>query len=110
MKEIRSALKNIDPDACVAAIKSLLEFGEIKPLNREMSMLCDLVGRARLAAAEVIARRGNTAAIEILKNITVDPNEIEVVKIGVITGLGQAANAKGIPILVSVLDSQKKFC
>ena len=109
MKEIRSALKDTDPDVRVAAIKSLLEFGEIKLLNQETSMLHDPVERVRLATAEVIARHGNEAAIEILKNITVDPNETEVVKIGVIAGLGQAANAEGIPILISVLDSQEEF-
>jgi HEAT repeat protein len=72
-------------------------------------MLHDPVERVRLATAEVIARHGNSAAIEILKNITVDPNETEVVKIGVIAGLGQAANAEGIPILLSILDSQDEF-
>jgi HEAT repeat protein len=82
-----------------------LGFGEIKLLNQETSMLHDPVERVRLATAEVIARHGNSAALEILKNITVDPNETDIVKIGVITGLGQAVNAEGIPILVSVLDS-----
>ncbi|MCL1958366.1 MAG: HEAT repeat domain-containing protein [Spirochaetes bacterium] len=109
MKEIRSSLKDVDPDVRVAAIKSLLGFGEIKLLNQETSMLHDPVERVRLATAEVIARHGNNAAIEILKNITVDPNETEVVKRGVIAGLGQATNAEGIPILVSVLDSQEEF-
>jgi len=109
MKEIRSSLKDTDPDVRVAAIKSLLGFGEIKLLNQETSMLHDPVERVRLATAEVIARHGNNAAIEILKNITIDPNETEVVKMGVIAGLGQAANAEGIPILVSVLDSQEEF-
>jgi HEAT repeat protein len=109
MKEIRSSLKDVDPDVRVAAIKALLGFGEIKLLNQETSMLHDPIERVRLATAEVIARHGNNAAIEILKNITVDPNETEVVKIGVIAGLGQATNAEGIPILVSVLDSQEEF-
>jgi len=109
MKEIRSSLKDVDPDVRVAAIKALLGFGEIKLLNQETSMLHDPVERVRLATVEVIARHGNNAAIEILKNITVDPNETEVVKRGVIAGLGQAANAEGIPILVSVLDSQEEF-
>jgi len=109
MKEIRAALKDTDPDVRVAAIKSLLEFGEIKLLNQETSMLHDPVERVRLATAEVIARHGNPTAIEILKFITTDPNETDVVKIGVIGGLGQAKNAEGIPILVSVLDSQEEF-
>jgi len=109
MKEIRVALKDVDPDVRVAAIKALLGFGEIKLLNQETSMLHDPVERVRLATAEVIARHGNSEAIEILKNITADPNETEVVKIGVIDGLGQALNAEGIPLLVSILDSQEEF-
>ncbi|MDR2923106.1 MAG: HEAT repeat domain-containing protein [Treponema sp.] len=109
MKEIRASLRDVDPDVRVAAIKSLLGFGEIKLLNQETSMLHDPVERVRLATAEVIARHGNQAAIEILKNVTVDPNETEVVKTGVIAGLGQAVNAEGIPLLVSVLDSQEEF-
>jgi len=109
MKELRASLKDVDPDVRVAAIKALLGFGEIKLLNQETSMLHDPVERVRLATAEVIARHGNAAAIEILKNVTVDPNETDIVKIGVIDGLGQAVNAEGIQVLVSVLDSQDEF-
>jgi len=109
MKEIRASLKDVDPDVRVAAIKSLLDFGEIKLLYQETSMLHDPIERVRLATAEVIARHSNSAAIEILKNILVDPNETEVVKLGVIDGLGHAVNAEGIPALVSVLDSQEEF-
>ncbi|MDR2575879.1 MAG: HEAT repeat domain-containing protein [Treponema sp.] len=109
MKELRASLKDVDPDVRVAAIKALLGFGEIKLLNQETSMLHDPVERVRLATAEVIARHGNTAAIEILKNVTGDPNETDVVKIGVIDGLGQAVNAEGIELLVSVLDKQEEF-
>jgi HEAT repeat protein len=105
IKDVRSSLKDFDPDVRVAAIKALLGFGEIKLLNQETSMLHDPIERVRLATAEVIARHGNAAAMEILKNITTDPNETDIVKAGVITGLGQATNSDGIPILVSVLDS-----
>ena len=110
IKEIRASLKDIDPDVRVAAIKALLGFGEIRLLNQETSMLRDPVERVRLATAEVIAIHGNAAAMEILQSITVDPNETDVVKIGVIEGLGLATGAEGIPILVSVLDSQTEFC
>jgi HEAT repeat protein len=109
IKDIRSSLKDVDPDVRVAAIKALLEFGEIKLLNQETSMLRDPIERVRLATAEVIARHGNTTALEILKTITTDPNETDVVKIGVIAGLGQAVSADGIPILVSILDAQPEF-
>jgi HEAT repeat protein len=109
IKEIRSSLKDFDPDVRVAAIKALLGFGEIKLLNQETSMLHDPVERVRCATAEVIARHGNAAALEILKNITTDQNETDIVKAAVITGLGQATNAEGISILVSVLDSIPEF-
>jgi HEAT repeat protein len=105
IKEIRSSLKDFDPDVRVSAIKALLGFGEIKLLNQETSMLHDPVERVRFATAEVIARHGNAAALEILKNILADQNETDLVKAGVIAGLGQATNAEGISILVSVLDS-----
>jgi HEAT repeat protein len=109
IKEIRSSLKDIDPDVRVSAIKALLEFGEIKLLNQETSMLRDPIERVRLATAEVIARHGNTSALEILRTITTDHSETDVVKIGVITGLGQAVSAEGIPILIAILDSQPEF-
>jgi HEAT repeat protein len=109
IKEIRASLKDFDPDVRVAAIKALLGFGEIKLLNQETSMLHDPVERVRLATAEVIARHGNAAALEILRNITTDANETDVVKAGVIAGLGQAVNAEGISILISVLDSIDEF-
>jgi len=109
MKEIRASLKDVDPDVRVGAIKAILGFGEIKLLNQETSLLHDPVERVRITAAEVIAKHGNAAALEILKNITTDQNETDVVKISAITGLGQAAGAEGISILVSVLDSLDDF-
>ncbi|MCL2804389.1 MAG: HEAT repeat domain-containing protein [Treponema sp.] len=109
MKEIRSSLKDVDPDVRIAAIKALLGFGEIKLLNQETSMLHDPVERVRLAAAEVIAKHGNASAMEILKTITANPNETDVVRLSVIAGLGQASGAEGISILVSVLDSFEDF-
>lgn len=105
IKEVRASLKDVDPDVRVAAIKALLGFGEIKLLNQETSMLRDPVERVRSTTAEVIARHGNTDALEILKNIMTDPTETDVVKISVITGLGQAKNAEGISVLVFILDS-----
>jgi len=108
-KEIRASLKDVDPDVRVAAIKALLGFGEIRLLNQETSMLRDPVARVRLATAEVIAKHGNAAAMEILKNIITDENETDVVKIGVITGLGMSSNAEGIPILIDVLDSMNEL-
>jgi len=109
LKEIRASLKDVDPDVRVAAIKALLGFGEIKLLNQETSMLRDPVERVRLATSEVIAKHGNAAAMDILKNVLNDDNETDVVKIGVLIGLGQSANADGIPILIDVLDSASEL-
>ena len=109
IREIRSALKDVDPDVRVAAIKALLGFGEIRLLNQETSMLRDPVERVRLATAKVIAEHGNSGAMSILKSILDDPSETDVVKIGVITGLGEALNAEGISILIDVLDSAGTF-
>ena len=109
LKEIKASLKDVDPDVRVAAIKALLAFGEIRLLNQETSMLRDPVERVRLATAEVIAKNGNAAAMEILKKITTDENETDTVKISVITGLGQSSNTEGIPILVNVLDTSDEF-
>ena len=108
-KEIRAALKDVDPDVRVAAIKALLGFGEIKLLNQETSMLRDPIERVRFTTAEVIAKHGNAAAMEILKSILADANETDVVKIGVITGMGQAVCPKSLKMLVSVLDTQSEF-
>jgi len=47
--------------------------------------------------------------LKFLKNVTVDPNETEIVKIGVIDGLGQAVNAEGIELLVNVIETQEEF-
>ena len=109
LKEIRASLKDVDPDVRVAAIKALLGFDEIKLLNQETSMLRDPIERVRIATVEVIARHGNTAAMEILKAIAADENETDAVKTSVILGLGQATSAEGMPILIDVLDSMDGF-
>jgi len=106
LKEIRASLKDVDPDVRVAAIKALLGFGEVKLLNQETSMLRDPVERVRLATAEVIAQYGNAAAMEVLKNIVNDEHEIDIVKIGVIMGLGQSKGEEGISILTDILASE----
>jgi HEAT repeat protein len=108
-KEIRFSLKDVDPDVRVAAINALLGFDELRLINQETSMLHDPVERVRLAAAEVISKHGNPAAMEILENILNDPNETDVVKEAVIAGLGQAENEESISILISVLDKQNEF-
>jgi HEAT repeat protein len=108
-KEIRASLKDVDPDVRVAAINALLGFDELKLINQETSMLHDPVERVRLAAAEVISIHGNPAAMKILESIVNDANETDVVKEAVIAGFGQAENAEGISILVSVLDRQNEF-
>ena len=108
IKEIRAALKDVDPDVRVAAIKALLGFGEVKLLNQETSMLRDPVRRVRIATAEVIAKHGNAQAMDILRNIISDPNEINTVKISVISGLGHSSNAEGIKILVFALSRPDK--
>jgi HEAT repeat protein len=110
IKDIRLALKDVDPDVRVAAIKALLGYGEVRLLNQETSMLRDPVERVRLTTAEVIAEHGNAAAMEILKNILTDTSETDVVKQGVIAGLGQASGAAGgsaesLSILVDVMDT-----
>jgi len=109
LKEIRAALKDVDPDVRIAAIRALLGFEEIKLLNQETSMLRDPIERVRIATAEAIARHGNAAAMEILKAVTEDENETDAVKIGVLLGLGRAAKAEGIQILVDALDSMPDF-
>jgi HEAT repeat protein len=108
-KEIRASLRDVDPDVRVAAIKALLDFDELRVINQETSLLHDPIERVRVAAAEVIAIHGNPAAMKILENIVNDPNETDVVKEAVITGLGQAENEESISILVSVLDKQAEF-
>jgi HEAT repeat protein len=109
MKDVRSSLKDVDPDVRVAAIKALLGFGELRLLNQETSMLHDPVERVRLATAQVISEHGNAAAMEILNNTIIDPNENDVVKAGVIAGLGRSSNAEGIKMLVNVLDSMSEL-
>jgi len=108
-KEIRASLRDVDPDVRVASIKALLDFDELKVINQETSLLHDPIERVRLAAAEVIARHGNPAAMKILETIVNDPNETDVVKEAVIAGLGHAENEESISILVSVLEKQDEF-
>jgi HEAT repeat protein len=108
-KEIRSSLKDVDPDVRIAAIKALLGFDELKLINQETSMLHDPIERVRTAAAEVISIHGNPAAMKILVNIINDTNETDVVKEAVIEGLGLANNAESISMLITVLDTKDEL-
>jgi HEAT repeat protein len=105
MPEIRNGLRDPDPDVRIAAVWALLQFGEIKLLNQEISMLRDPVERVRLAASTCLGQHGNSAAMEILKNIMADPNETDGVKRNIITGLGRSRSPESLNLLAGFLDA-----
>jgi HEAT repeat protein len=67
------------------------------------------VERVRSATARVIGQYGNRAALEILKSILTDPNEVNQVKESVIRGLGFSSGAESLELLVFVLEQSPEF-
>jgi HEAT repeat protein len=109
IKEVREGLRDPDPEVRIAAIGSLLEFGEIKLLNQETSMLRDPAERVRLATAVCLGQYGSPAAMEILKNIIADPNETEGVKQNIITGLGISRSPESLNLLAVLLETGGEY-
>ncbi|HAE22912.1 MAG TPA: hypothetical protein DCG47_11385 [Spirochaetaceae bacterium] len=105
LSDIKTALKDADPDVRVAAARALASFQETKALaTGGMDLLRDPVERVRIAAAAALAEAGGASVVEGLKNVLNDANEVDEVKASVITGLGQAGDAASLELLCDRLE------
>ena len=106
LTEIKEAAKDPDPDVRIAGIRALADYGDIKSLSSMTPMLRDPVERVRRDCAEVISSYGTPAALNELKNIITDENEVYPVKSAAVYGLGMSKRDESIPILVDILNDK----
>lgn len=109
LKQIKDSVGDADPDVRIASVWAIAGFGDSRSLTQAADRLRDPVERVRVQAARAIGAHGTETAIEIFRSIIADENEVEVVKIAAIEGLGASEAAKSIDILVHVLAEQDGF-
>ena len=103
IKDIRSSLKDADPEVRIASIWALLEYQDTKQLNRSSDMLRDPVERVRIEVAKALGRYGSENTLEELKVLINDKNEADVVKIAAMTGLSYCERTTSVDILIDKL-------
>jgi HEAT repeat protein len=103
VKDIREAANDPDPEVRISSIWALAGYEEIKTISSMTDMLRDPVERVRRESAEVIAGYGTPAAMEELKKLLKNKNEVLPVKKAAIYGFGVSNREESIKILVDSL-------
>lgn len=106
---VRDSIKDMDPDVRIAGVWALVEFNDVKALNAAFEILRDPVKRVREQAAEAFGRAGSNANLDRLKNIVLDADEAEGVKLAAINGLARSQALKAIDVLLSLLDKSINY-
>ncbi|MFW5718053.1 MAG: HEAT repeat domain-containing protein [Spirochaetota bacterium] len=101
--EIKDALRDADPDVRIAATWALVDYEETRAVNQAADMLRDPVPRVRRSVARALAVGGGKSALDSLRDVIRDENEIDVVKVSAIEGLGSCRHAEAADVLVEVL-------
>lgn len=105
LKQIKESVGDADPEVRIAGIWAIAGFGDSRSLTQASDRLRDPVERVRIQAARAIGAHGTEAAIAIFRDIIADENEVDVVKVAAIEGLGSNETTKSIDILVHVLET-----
>lgn len=103
LKNIREALGDADPDVRIAAIWALVDFGETKTVSQAVDMLRDPVPRVRSEAARAIGGIGSENAMNSLREILSDINEVASVKNPALEGLSRSEHLLSIDIMTDFL-------
>lgn len=109
LTNIKDSLSDADPDVRIAAIWALVDFKEKKTVNQAISMLRDPVERVRKEVATAIAETGSNTALEALRVILNDENEVKSVKLPAIYGLSCSQSNLSIDILCELLAKNDDF-
>ncbi len=104
MADVKASLADADPDVRAAAVRALAAFDEDKALDSGgIGLLRDPVERVRVAAAAAIAEAGGAGAVKKLAAVLADPNEVDEVKLSLVRGLGRAADAASLELIIDAL-------
>jgi HEAT repeat protein len=106
---VRDSIKDMDPDVRIASVWALIDFDDVKTLNAAFEILRDPVKRVREQAAEAFGRAGSYPNLERLKNIVLDADEVEGVKLAALKGLARSPSLKSIDVLLSLLEKSSEY-
>ncbi len=107
MADLKAALADADPDVRAASARALAALAEGKALaSGALGLLRDPVERVRVATAAALAEAGGSAAVESLRAVLDDPNEVDEVKRSLIEGLGSAADQSSLGLLLDALEGE----
>jgi HEAT repeat protein len=105
VKVIQESANDPDPEVRISSIWALAGYGEIKTISAMTDMLRDPIERVRRETAEVIAGYGTPTAMEELRKLLLNENEVLPVKSAAIHGFGASDREESIKILVDFLEN-----
>jgi HEAT repeat protein len=106
-RAVRRALGDADPDVRIAAVWALVEYRDTRSLNQAAELLRDPVERVRHEVGRALGAFGSEEALEALRKVLADENEVPAVKQACIAGLGASPMPQAVDILVERLDKSK---
>ncbi len=107
--QIREGITDIDPLVRIASTFALIDLNDKKSIKNALNLLRDPVEKVREEVAYAIARTGNNEYLKILRNIFLDENEVNVVKISILKGLSECHMEKATAMLLDFIDQTKEL-
>ncbi|MBN2875747.1 MAG: HEAT repeat domain-containing protein [Spirochaetales bacterium] len=110
MADVKSSLRDADPDVRAAAVRALASFQEDKALTTGgLDLLRDPVERVRVEAASALAEASGSAVTGRLAEVLADANEVDEVKASLIRGLGKATTPTSLDLLIDELGTREDW-
>jgi HEAT repeat protein len=107
--EIRSAVKDSDPDVRIAAALALISSGTKEDRSHCLHLLRDPVDRVREEVAATFARHTSGDTAKELRRMLFDPNEMPPVKRSLIAGLSESSDTEAVDLIIEVMAAESEL-
>ncbi len=109
IEEIRTAVKDSDPDVRISAALALISSGSEQDREHCLHLLRDPVDRVREEVAAAFAAEATDSTRTELRRMLFDPNELPPVKKSIVTGLAESPDTTSVDIIVELMAEETEL-